>query len=164
VLCSSTGRATCVTAVSRTNATGEWSQPHCRCPHSLEPRLPRTRHRRVARAWRRNRRRSSCPCLTHRVGAHQLDRRLHLAGFRTPQERFIQAPPAPLQPQTSDLISFSVQILTFGVVTPIWHNGSKSGERKCGPGTFLPSETFSGSGGHARNDGVPNNPNHVPNN
>ena len=47
----------------------------------------------------------------------------------------------------------------------IWHNGFKSGVRTCGPGTFLPSETFSGSGGHASNDSVPDNPNiNVPNN
>lgn len=53
--------------------TGEWSQPHGRCHHPLEHRLPRTRHCRVARAWRRNRRRSSRPPLTHRMGARQLD-------------------------------------------------------------------------------------------
>ena len=57
------------------------------------------------------------------------------------------------------LIMWRTSLLT------IWHNGGKSGERTCRPGTFLPSETFSGSRGHASNDSVPDNPNNnVPNN
>lgn len=49
-----------------------------RC-HLVEHRLSRPRRRRTARPWRSSRRRSARPCRPARLGAHRLQRWLHLA-------------------------------------------------------------------------------------
>jgi hypothetical protein len=84
------------------------SYPGSRWPAALARTMqPYVSAARLARSRHRHRRRSFGSLFAHRLGARQPNRRLHLAGFRTPSAKAPSGPYGPLQPQTSDANSLA---------------------------------------------------------